>query len=196
MCAFLSMGFCVFLHKTEHLYKKYLKNRYVAALIKNNKIDKAFTYAVEHFKEYKTYTVDDQGTYLFYNLVALDNSEVFEKAEVVPPGFLNLNVSGEMIQKYLKIHKEFIRGRDRYIRLLLQGRLEKPCRCRSAAQDVGQKRYGRMAQPLLRAQHVGVFYIMPRIRSAKGSIVSLPSLISISTSSTLLTLYFLPTSII
>ncbi len=31
----------------------------------------------------------------------LKNSEVFEKAEVVPPGFLNLNVSGEMIQKYL-----------------------------------------------------------------------------------------------
>lgn len=31
----------------------------------------------------------------------LKNSEVFEKAEVVAPGFLNLNVSGEMIQKYL-----------------------------------------------------------------------------------------------
>lgn len=31
----------------------------------------------------------------------LKNSEVFEKAEVVPPGFLNLNVSGEMIQHYL-----------------------------------------------------------------------------------------------
>ncbi len=31
----------------------------------------------------------------------LKNSEVFEKAEVVPPGFLNLNVSAEMIQKYL-----------------------------------------------------------------------------------------------
>jgi len=31
----------------------------------------------------------------------LKNSEVFEKVEVVPPGFLNLNVSGEMIQKYL-----------------------------------------------------------------------------------------------
>ena len=31
----------------------------------------------------------------------LKGSEVFEKAEVVPPGFLNLNVSGEMIQKYL-----------------------------------------------------------------------------------------------
>ena len=47
----------------------YLKNRYVTALIKNNKIDKAFTYAVEHFKNYRNYTVDDQGTYLFYNLV-------------------------------------------------------------------------------------------------------------------------------
>ena len=31
----------------------------------------------------------------------LKNSEVFEKAEVVPPGFLNLNVSAEMIRKYL-----------------------------------------------------------------------------------------------
>ena len=31
----------------------------------------------------------------------LKSSEVFEKAEVVPPGFLNLNVSAEMIQKYL-----------------------------------------------------------------------------------------------
>lgn len=29
ICAFLSMMFCAFLHKTEHLYKKYLKNRYL-----------------------------------------------------------------------------------------------------------------------------------------------------------------------
>ena len=57
----------------------YLKNRYVTALIKNNKIDKAFTYAVENFKNYRSYTVDNQGTYLFYNLVALDSEAVFEK---------------------------------------------------------------------------------------------------------------------
>ena len=57
----------------------YLKNRYITALIKNNKLDKAFTYAVEHFKGYKSYTVDNQGTYLFYNLVALDNDGIFEK---------------------------------------------------------------------------------------------------------------------
>ena len=31
----------------------------------------------------------------------LKDSKVFEKAEVVPPGFLNLNVSGEMIQNFL-----------------------------------------------------------------------------------------------
>ena len=31
----------------------------------------------------------------------LENSEVFEKAEVVPPGFLNLNISADMLQKYL-----------------------------------------------------------------------------------------------
>ncbi len=31
----------------------------------------------------------------------LKNSEVFEKAEVVSPGFLNLNISAEMLQKYL-----------------------------------------------------------------------------------------------
>ena len=31
----------------------------------------------------------------------LKNSEVFEKAEVVPPGFLNLNISAELLQKYL-----------------------------------------------------------------------------------------------
>ena len=33
ICAFLSIGFCVFLHKTEHLYKKYLKNRYLRIFI-------------------------------------------------------------------------------------------------------------------------------------------------------------------
>ena len=57
----------------------YLKNRYITALIENGKLDKAFTYAVEHFKGYKNYTVDEQGTYLFYNLVALDNDSIFEK---------------------------------------------------------------------------------------------------------------------
>ena len=31
----------------------------------------------------------------------LKNSQVFEKAEVVPPGFLNLNISADMLQKYL-----------------------------------------------------------------------------------------------
>ena len=31
----------------------------------------------------------------------LKSSEVFEKAEVVPPGFLNLNISADMLQKYL-----------------------------------------------------------------------------------------------
>ncbi len=31
----------------------------------------------------------------------LKSSEVFEKAEVVPPGFLNLNISAEALQKYL-----------------------------------------------------------------------------------------------
>ena len=29
LCAFLSIVFCMFLHKIEHLYKKFLKNRYV-----------------------------------------------------------------------------------------------------------------------------------------------------------------------
>lgn len=33
LCAFLSMVFCAFLHKTEHLYKKYLKNRYLRIFI-------------------------------------------------------------------------------------------------------------------------------------------------------------------
>lgn len=33
ICAFLSMGFCVFLHKTEHLYKKFLKNRYLRIFV-------------------------------------------------------------------------------------------------------------------------------------------------------------------
>ena len=33
LCAFLSMAFCVFLHKTEHLYKKYFKNRYLRIFV-------------------------------------------------------------------------------------------------------------------------------------------------------------------
>lgn len=33
ICAFLSMAFCVLLHKTEHLYKKCLKNRYLRIFI-------------------------------------------------------------------------------------------------------------------------------------------------------------------
>ena len=33
LCAFLSIVFCMFLHKVEHLYKKFLKNRYVRILV-------------------------------------------------------------------------------------------------------------------------------------------------------------------
>lgn len=57
----------------------YLKNRYVIALIKNEKYDKAFTYALEHFKGYENYTIDKLGTYLFYNLVALDSDDIYSK---------------------------------------------------------------------------------------------------------------------
>ena len=57
----------------------YLKNRYVISLINNGKVDKAFTYAVEHFKNYKDYTLDNSGTYLFYNLVSLNKNDVYQK---------------------------------------------------------------------------------------------------------------------
>ena len=33
VCAFLSIGFCTFLHKTEELYKKYLKNPFIRILV-------------------------------------------------------------------------------------------------------------------------------------------------------------------
>lgn len=33
LCAFLSIGFCVFLHKTEHLYKRFLKNPYLRIFV-------------------------------------------------------------------------------------------------------------------------------------------------------------------
>lgn len=32
-CAFLSMAFCIILHKTEHLYKKFLKNSYLRIFV-------------------------------------------------------------------------------------------------------------------------------------------------------------------
>lgn len=60
ICAFLSIGFCVFLHKTEHLYKKYLKNRYLrifvggciivllTILVGNNDYNGAGMHTIEH----------------------------------------------------------------------------------------------------------------------------------------------------
>lgn len=33
LCAFISVVFCTILHKTEHLYQKYLKNRYLRAIV-------------------------------------------------------------------------------------------------------------------------------------------------------------------
>ena len=59
-CAFLSMGFCVFLHKTEHLYKKIFKNRYLrifvggclivllTVLVGNNDYNGAGMHTIEH----------------------------------------------------------------------------------------------------------------------------------------------------
>lgn len=57
----------------------YLKNRYVISLINNGKVEKAFTYAVEHFKDYTNYTLDSTGNYLFYNLVSLNKKEIYQK---------------------------------------------------------------------------------------------------------------------
>lgn len=60
ICAFLSMAFCVLLHKTEHLYKKCLKNRYLrifiggcavvllTVLVGNNDYNGAGMHMIEH----------------------------------------------------------------------------------------------------------------------------------------------------
>lgn len=59
----------------------YLKNRYVISLIHNGKLDKAFDYAVENFRDYQNYTALDMGTYLFYNLVDLNDNNIISKFE-------------------------------------------------------------------------------------------------------------------
>lgn len=57
----------------------YLKNRYVLALINNNKLEKAFDYACENFVDYKTYNYKNTGNYLFFNLIQLKNEEINSK---------------------------------------------------------------------------------------------------------------------
>lgn len=57
----------------------YLKNRYVLSLIETGEVNKAFNYAVKHFENYTNYTSVEQGTYLFYYLVDLDDADIFAK---------------------------------------------------------------------------------------------------------------------
>ena len=58
----------------------YLKNRYVLALIKNGKVEKAYNYAFNNFENYANYTLTENGTYLFYDLIKLNNETVNQKA--------------------------------------------------------------------------------------------------------------------
>ncbi len=58
----------------------YLKNRYVLALIKNGKMEKAYDYAFNNFENYDSYTLTNNGTYLFYDLIKLNNQTVNQRA--------------------------------------------------------------------------------------------------------------------
>ena len=91
------MGFCVFLHKTEHLYKKYLKNRYVrifvggcaivllTLLVGNNDYNGAGMHTIEHAIEGH---VVPEAFLLKMLFTALTIGAGYKGGEIVPTFFV------------------------------------------------------------------------------------------------------------
>ena len=115
LCAFLSIGFCVFLHKTEHIYKKYLKNRYLrifvggcaivllTLLVGNNDYNGAGMHTIEHAIEGH---VVPEAFLLKTLFTALTIGAGYKGGEIVPTFFVGATF-GCLVGQFIGLSPSF-----------------------------------------------------------------------------------------